>query len=80
MEEKLFSSKEAQEYLNLDKKSFENYFKNSKEIKSKKIGGRWKFDKKDLDFWKTLKEKRTVMLNLSEYEKCFERCNYLTIL
>ncbi len=68
----MIGSKEAQEYLSIEKKAFENYFKNSKEIKAVKEGSRWKFDKTDLDAWKKLKEERTVILALPEYEKCFE--------
>jgi len=68
----ILGTKEAIEYLGIEKKEFENYFKFSKEIKGVKEGGRFKFDKKDLDCWKKLKEKRTVVLSLAEYEKCFE--------
>lgn len=71
MEEKI-GSKQAQEYISIEKKAFENYFKNSKEIKAVKERGRWWFNKKDLDNWKKLKESRTVVLALPEYEKCFE--------
>jgi hypothetical protein len=67
-----FGSREAKEYLNVDKKAFENYFKNSKEISSIKERGRFWFDKTDLDTWKKLKEKRTIKLNRIKYEKCFE--------
>ena len=68
----LLNSKQAKEYLNINKKSFDNYFKNSKEIKATKTGGRWWFDASDLDFWKNLKDDRIVILSLAEYEKCFE--------
>ena len=66
------NSRQAIEYLKIEKKAFENYFKNSKEIKAIKSGGRWWFDKIDLDSWKKLKEERTIILGLAEYEKCFE--------
>lgn len=74
MTEELIGSKEAQEFLSIEKKAFENYFKNSREIPSfqQKKGARWKFKKSDLDKWKKLKEERTVNLNLVEYERCFE--------
>lgn len=68
----LINSKEAREYLGITQKSFDNYFKNSKEIKAVKKGSRWYFDKSDLDSWKKLRDERTVILALSEYEKCFE--------
>ncbi|MBS3089174.1 helix-turn-helix domain-containing protein [Candidatus Pacearchaeota archaeon] len=66
------SSKEAIEYLGIEKKEFENYFKSSGEIKGEKVGARFQFNKSDLNKWKVLKENRTVLLSLSEYEKCFE--------
>ncbi len=71
-EKEIFDLKEAVEYLDIDKKAFTNYFKNSGEIKSFKQGGRWKFKKSDLDAWKELKDNRTLTLNLKEYEECFE--------
>ena len=65
------SSKEAVEYLKIDEKSFNNYFKNSDEIKGFKSNGRYWFKKEDLDSWNKLKNERTVILSLKEYEKCF---------
>lgn len=72
LDEKILSSKEALEYLGINKKNFENYYKNSNEIPSFKERNRIKFKKSDLDSWKKLRENRTVILSLSEYEKCFE--------
>lgn len=72
MADEILNSREAQEYLNINPKAFQNYFRNSEEIKAYKEGGRWKFKKADLDAWKNLKENRTVNLALPEYEKCFE--------
>lgn len=72
MPEETIGSKEAVEYLGIEKKEFDNYFKFSKEIKGVKENGRFKFKKSDLEDWKKLKEERTVVLSLSEYEKCFE--------
>ncbi len=68
----IFNSKEALDYLGIDKKEFENYFKNSEEISAFKEKNRWKFKKSDLDNWKNLKESRTIYLSMKEYEKCFE--------
>lgn len=70
--EELLNSRQALEYLGIQKKNFDNYFKNSKEIKAFKKNGRWYFNKSDLEIWKRLKEERTVNLTLEEYEKCFE--------
>ena len=64
--------KEAIEYLQIPEKHFDNFFKNSGEIKSFKKGSRWCFLKTDLDFWKSLREERTITLSLKEYETCFE--------
>lgn len=64
--------KEAIEYLGINEKEFENYFKSSGEIKGFKDGARFKFKKSDLDCWKELKEDRTVILSMPEYVKCFE--------
>src|SRR3989338_6329442 len=72
MADNLLNSKEAREYLNIDQKEFENYSRNSKEIKSSERSGKYFFKKEDLDSWNKLKESRTVILSLSEYEKCFE--------
>ena len=72
MQNKTFSKKEAINYLGIEDKEFNNYFKSSKEIKSRKIGAKYYFEKLDLDSWKKLKEERTVILVLNEYEKCFE--------
>ena len=72
MPKEFLSSKEAIEYLEIEKKEFENYFKFSGEIKCEKANGRFKFKKSDLDNWKELKKQRTITLSLSEYEKCFE--------
>ncbi len=71
MNEKL-SKREAIEYLGIPPKNFDNYFKNSKEIKGFKERGRWYFDKKELNSWNNLRKNRIVKLTLSEYEKCFE--------
>ena len=53
-------------------KNFDNYFKYSKEIPSKKLRNRWRFNKTDLDKWKSLKKSRTVTLSMNEYKECFE--------
>ncbi len=66
------NKKETIEYLEIPEKDFKNYFEFSKEIKGKKIGSRWYFDKKDIIDWKKLKENRTINLTMSEYETCFE--------
>lgn len=51
MPEEVFNLRETLEYLGIKKKDFENYYKNSKEIKAFKEGNRWKL-RKDLLFLK----------------------------
>ena len=67
-----YSRRQAIEYLGIDEKEFDNYLKYSKEIPSYKKSGRFVIKKSDLDAWKDLKEKQTIILTFSEYEKCFE--------
>jgi hypothetical protein len=64
--------KEGVEYLGIPEKNFRNYLFTSEEIKHFKKSGKWFVKKSDLDAWKKLKEERTIILNLKEYEKCFE--------
>ncbi len=64
--------KQAIEFLAIPEKDFDNYFKNSGEIKGAKEGARFYFEKDDLIKWNNLKKNRTVNLALKEYEKCFE--------
>lgn len=71
MKEKL-TKKEAISFLGIPEKNFKNYFESSKEIIGEKIGGRWYFDKKNLESWNKLREERTIDLDLKEYEECFE--------
>ena len=72
MPEEILGTKEAIKYLGIEKKEFDNYFRLGQEIKGEKIGARFKFKKSDLDIWKKLKEDRIIILNISEYERCFE--------
>ena len=72
MPKELLNTSQAIKYLNIEKKEFQNYFKNSREINSVKTNGRFWFDKDELDSWKNLKQSRIVILTLKEYEKCFE--------
>jgi hypothetical protein len=68
----LFSKKEAVKFLSITEGEFDNYHESSKEFSGKKISGRWYFDKLTLDYWKRLKEGRTVNLSVKEYEACFQ--------
>lgn len=68
----VFSRKEAIDYLNVNEKHFDNYFRHSGEIKSSKRNNRWQFAKSDLDNWNTIRKNRTIDLSIKEYEECFE--------
>jgi len=63
---------EAIEFLELSKKEFENYLKNSKEIIGQKIKGRWYFDMDFLNSYKKMRDERIIKLSILEYERCFE--------
>ena len=68
-----YSRMQAIDYLGISEKEFNNYLKFSKEIPSSKNNRGWFVLKKaDLDAWNNLKKKRTILLTLSKYEKCFE--------
>lgn len=71
MSEKI-SKQKAIEFLNISDKDFKNYHESSKEIEGEKIGGRWLFDKEKLENWKNLKDDRTILLTIEEYQKCFQ--------
>ncbi len=64
--------KEAIEFLDIPDKHFDNYFKNSGEIRGFKKGARWFFNKDELEEWNNLRKERIVNLTLKEYEACFE--------
>jgi hypothetical protein len=66
------TKKEAIELLKIPEKTFDNYFKYSKEIKSVKIKNRWNFNKKELEKYINLKNNRTVDISIEEYEKCLD--------
>jgi hypothetical protein len=71
----LLSKKEAIDFLGLDEKVFENYFKNAKEFEAEKRltpRARFKFDKNKLTAWKKAYEWRTVSLNRDEYNDCLD--------
>jgi len=70
-EEKL-TKKEAIIFLSIPENHFKNYHENSGEIKGEQTKRRWYFNKDSLENWKRLKEERTVLLTIPEYEKCFE--------
>lgn len=72
---KILTKKEAVEYLGLDEKTFDNYFKNALEFPClKRIGerGRFYFYEDVLRRWKEDLKWRTVELNIGDYALCLD--------
>ena len=72
---KILSKKEAVEYLGLDEKTFDNYFKNASEfpcVKRKGRFGRFYFDQDILFKWKESLAWRTVELDKEDYALCLD--------
>lgn len=68
----VLSKKEAAEYLGLDEKTFENYFRNAREFPYAKISGRFKFKESDLKEWREGYKWRTISLNIDDYALCLD--------
>ena len=72
---KLITKKEAVEYLGLDEKTFDNYFKNAEEfpcIDRNGGRGRFYFDQDTLFKWKESLAWRTVDLSKGDYALCLD--------
>ncbi len=72
---KIISKKEAIKYLDLDEKTFDNYFKNAAEFPClNRSGGRGRFyfDKDMLHKWKEGLKWRTVELDKDDYALCLD--------
>jgi hypothetical protein len=72
LESEILKKSEAIDYLKLAEKTVNKYHQFSKEIKGYKKNRRWYFKKSDLDEWEKTRQSRTVILSLTEYERCFE--------
>jgi hypothetical protein len=73
--DKILTKKEAVEFLRLDDKTFDNYFKNADEFKclERKTGkGRFYFSQNDLQQWKEGYKWRAVELTLKDYSLCLD--------
>lgn len=71
----IISRSEAIEYLNLDEKIFDNYFKNACEFSCQpRYGdrGRFYFDTEDLDDWINSYRWRSVELDKDDYSLCLD--------
>jgi hypothetical protein len=72
MVDNILTKKEAIQFLSISEKEFNNYFQSGQEFSGFKESNRWKFNKSELEKWKSLRNSRIVNLSLAEYEKCFE--------
>ena len=68
----VLNRKEALEFLALDEKLFDNYWRAAKEFSGEKIRGRWYFSKDKLSDWKKSFEWRTVYLSRDDYNLCLD--------
>lgn len=73
--DKIISKKEAVNFLGLDEKAFDNFFKNADEFKNipRENGrGRFLFEEKELRQWLEGYRWRTVQLNVDDYALCLD--------
>ena len=73
--DKILSKKEAVEFLGLDEKVFDNFFKNADEFKNipRENGRGWfLFEEKELRKWLKGYKWRTVQLNADDYALCLD--------
>lgn len=72
---KTFTKKQAIEFLGLDDKTFDNYFKNAEEfpaLKREKARGRFLFDEEELKKWQESNRWRTIELTFDDYAVCLD--------
>lgn len=72
---KYLTKKEAVEFLGLDEKTFDNYFKYAGEfcsLERKNGKGRFLFDEEELRNWLDSYKRRTVALTLDDYMLCLD--------
>lgn len=72
---KKLTKKEAVQFLELDEKTFENYFKNAEEFRClERWGGRGRylFDQEELERWMRGYKWRTVELDFEDYALCLD--------
>lgn len=70
----LLTKKQAVEYLGIDEKTFDNYFKNAAEFAplERQGGGRYQFDEEVLSAWLKSRNWRTVELTAEDYALCLD--------
>lgn len=72
---KTFTKKQAIEFLGLDDKTFDNYFKNAEEfpaLKREKARGRFLFDEEELKKWQESNRWRNIELTFDDYAVCLD--------
>jgi len=71
---KILTKKQAIEYLEMDDKTFENYYQNAEEFPclEREAGGRYYFDKDCLDKWVKDYKWRTIELDMDDYLLCLD--------
>ncbi len=71
---KILTKKEAVDFLGLDEKLFENYFRNACEFSCMERAnkGRFYFDKENLQKWLDDFRWRTIELNMADYQLCLD--------
>ncbi len=75
MNNNILTKREAIEFLGLDEKIFDNYFKNASEFPSlERLSGRgrYKFNKEILKEWVKSKKWRTIELTIDDYALCLD--------
>ena len=73
--DKILSKKEAVEFLRLDEKTFDNFFKSADEFKNvpRSNGrGRFLFDERELRQWLEGYKWRTIQLDVNDYALCLD--------
>lgn len=72
---KALTKKEAMDFLSIDEKLFDNYFKNAAEFKCiERVNnrGRFYFEKDELQKWLDDYRRRTIELNMADYQLCLD--------
>ena len=71
----ILTKKQAVEFLGIDEKIFDNYFKNAGEFKAlprQNNRGFFKFDQSELERWRDDYKWRTIELTFEDYAKCLD--------
>jgi len=71
---KILTKQEAVEFLGLDEKTFENFFKNADEFQccERTAGGKYFFEEDKLKKWLEDYKRRTISLDINDYSLCLD--------